>query len=364
MSKSKKTIWIDLDNSPHVLFFAPIIHELENRGINITLTARDAYQVRDLLEFYKMRCQVIGGHSGPNKTLKVLTNCARALQLMPTATRVKPDLGLSHGSRAQVLVCKAFNIPSTEISDYEFSVRTGFLEADWTVMPEVIPDGVMSKHAERVKRYPGLKEDVYVPGLLPNPEVLRELGISGDPLIATLRPPADEAHYHNPESDVLFAEVVRFLGAQPQVLAVTLPRNARQSKRLRAQWADLIRAGKMIIPERALDGPNLLWFSDLTVSGGGTMIREAAALGVPAYSVFRGKIGAVDRYLAREGRLTLIETPADIANQIKLTRRNRPSAPAAKPRPALAAIVQHVISTLTHRDAMSQRGRAARVPTQ
>jgi predicted glycosyltransferase len=143
---------------------------------------------------------------------------------------------------------------------------------------------------------------------------------------------------------MLFAEVIRFLGRQPQVLAVVLPRNARQDKRLRSQWADLIASGKMIIPERALDGLNLLWFSDLVVSGGGTMNREAAALGVPVYSVFRGKIGAVDQYLVREGRLTLIEKLEDVQKKIRLVRWNRPAAPDGRPRPALAAIVQHVVS--------------------
>jgi predicted glycosyltransferase len=344
-------VWIDLDNSPHVPFFLPIVDELRKAGVDVTLTARDAYQVRELLELYKVECKVIGGHAGKNKALKVLVNCARALQLAPTAARVCPDLGLSHGSRAQVLVCKAFNIPTTVIHDYEFTTKTGFLEPDWTVMPDVIPDGAMSKYADRVTRYPGLKEDVYVSRFRPDSSIYRELKISGDPLIAMLRPPADEAHYHNPESDTLFAEVVRHLGSRPDVLAVTLPRNERQEKRLRVQWGDLIKSGKMIIPERPLDGLNLVWFSDLVVSGGGTMNREAAALGVPVYSVFRGKIGAVDQYLVREGRLTLIEKLEDIEKKIRLVRWDRPAAPDSRPRPALAAIVQHVISKVNARHA-------------
>jgi uncharacterized protein len=344
-----RRVWIDIDNSPHVPFFLPIIDELRKQGIDVTVTARDAYQVRELLEFYKLPCKVIGGHTGKNKALKVLVNCARSLQLAPTAARVRPDLALSHGSRAQVLICKVLNIPTTVIHDYEFTTKTGFLEPDWTVMPEVIPDGVMSKHADRVTRYPGLKEDVYVPRFRPDPAIFRELKISGDHLIVLLRPPADEAHYHNPESDTLFAEVLRFLGSQPRVLAVTLPRNERQKRRLRSQWADLIALGKMIIPERPLDGLNLVWFSDLVVSGGGTMNREAAALGVPVYSVFRGKIGAVDQYLVREGRLTLIEKLEDVQRKIRLVRWNRPAAPDSRPRPALAAIVQHVVSKVNAR---------------
>jgi uncharacterized protein len=346
MSKSQKRVWIDIDNSPHVLFFAPIIEELKRQGVDVRLTARDAYQVSDLLAHYHIDCKVIGGHSGKNKALKALVNCARALQLAPTVARMRPHLGLSHGSRAQVLVCKALGVPSMVLDDYEFSIRTGFLESDWTVMPDVIPDAAMSKHCDRVRKYPGLKEDAYVARLLPDPEILRELKISGNPLIVTLRPPADEAHYHDPASDALYSEVVRFLGSQPGVLAVVLPRNARQAKRLQTQWADLIRLGKMIIPGRALDGLNLLWFSDLVVSGGGTMSREAAALGVPAYSVFRGKIGAVDRYLARDGRLTLIETQDDVERKIKLQRWSRPSAPDRSLRPALTTIIKHVTSVL------------------
>jgi len=348
-----RRVWIDLDNSPHVPFFLPIIDELKKQGVDITLTARDAYQVRELLEFYKVPCKVIGGHTGKNKVLKVLVNCARALQLAPTVARVRPDLGVSHGSRAQVLICKIFNIPTTVIHDYEFTTKTGFLEPDWTMMPDTIPVNAMTRHADRVTRYPGLKEDVYVPRFRPDASILRELRIAGDQLIAVLRPPADEAHYHNPESDTLFAEVVRFLGSQSNVIAVTLPRNERQGRRLRSQWGALIESGRMIIPGRPLNGLNLVWFSDLVVSGGGTMNREAAALGVPVYSVFRGKIGAVDQYLVREGRLTLIEKLEDVQEKIRLARWNRPMAPDSRPRPALAAIVQHVISKLNARSAES-----------
>lgn len=342
-------VWIDLDNSPHVPFFVPILDELRKQGIDVVLTARDAYQVRELLEFHKIRCDVIGGHSGKNKGLKVLTTCTRALQLMPTAVRSSPNLGLSHGSRAQVLVCKALNIPSMVIEDYEFAAKTRFLEADWTLMPDVIPDGVMTKNADRVTRYPGLKEDVYVPLFRPDPGIFRELNLREDDLIVTLRPPADEAHYHNPESDALFVEVMRFLESQPAVRAITLPRNKRQEARLRSQWAYMSASGKMIIPERPLNGLNLMWFSDLVVSGGGTMNREAASLGVPAYSIFRGKIGAVDRHLVQEGRLILIEKLEDVQKKIRLKRWNRPVAPDNRSRPALDAILQHVVSKVNAR---------------
>lgn len=343
---SGKKIWIDIDNSPHVPFFIPIIEELEKHGTELILTARNMYQVCELLKFFRLPCTVIGGHYGKNKLLKVLCNCLRAVQLSPTALRPRPDLALSHGSRAQVLVCKSLGIPTIMMHDYEHSTKTGFVEPDWILMPDVIPDGIMSKKAERVLKYPGIKEDVYIPRFRPDPSIFAHLGISGDNLIVSLRPPATQAHYHNRESDALFAETLRFLAENPCVRVVALPRNAKQNHVLRKEWADLIASGRMVIPKAPLDGLNLIWFSDLVISGGGTMNREAAALGVPVYSIFRGKIGAVDRYLAKQGRLTLIETVSDVRAKIRLARWNRPNQPENRNRGTLTSIVNNILTIM------------------
>jgi len=131
---------------------------------------------------------------------------------------------------------------------------------------------------------------------------------------------------------------------------VTLPRNARQGQQLRADWAELISSGRMLVPTAPLDGLNLIWFSDLVISGGGTMNREAAALGVPVYSIFRGKIGAVDRYLAENGRLVLIENTNDIHTKIKLVRWNRPDKPEDRNCPVLQCIVDNILSVLKSQD--------------
>lgn len=347
---SGKKVWIDIDNSPHVPFFLPIIDELRAQGIEIILTARNIYQVCELLEFFQLPCKVIGRHYGKNKFLKVAGNCLRTVQLAPTAAGSRPDLAVSHGSRAQLLISKAMRIPTMMLHDYEHSTKTGFIESDWILMPDVIPNSAMSHHANRVLRYPGLKEDVYVPRFLPDPSLLTQLGIAADELVVAVRPPASEAHYHNPESDVLFAETMRFLGSIPKVRAVTLPRNARQSKQLQQDWNHLIAQGRMIIPSSPVDGLNLIWFSELVVSGGGTMNREAAALGVPVYSIFRGKIGAVDRYLAEVGRMTLIESPAEVRSKIKVERWKRPTKPDSGRRPALGFVVDCITSILAGKD--------------
>jgi uncharacterized protein len=339
-------IWIDLDNSPHVPLFLPIIEELRNRGFELLLTARNMYQVVELLEFFELPSKVVGGHWGKNKALKVLSNISRAIQLIPTAAKFRPDLAISHGSRAQVLVCKALGIKSLMMHDYEHTIRTGFLEPDWILTPEVIPDKSMSRGSGHTLKYPGLKEDVYAPLLRPNDSILSKLGISKDDLVVTLRPPATEAHYHNPDSEKLFAATLQMLAKQPHVRVVTLPRNARQKKQLLEQFAGEIASGLMIIPDGALDGLNLVWFSDLVISGGGTMNREAAALGVPVYSIFRGTIGAVDQWLADSGRLTLIEKVEDLESKIVLTRWNRPASPDGANRPALHSIVDSFVSIL------------------
>lgn len=349
-TKATPKVWIDLDNTPHVPFFIPIIDELKKHGIEIVLTARNMYQTREMLEFFHLPCKVIGSHYGKNKALKVLSNCVRTALLAPTAAKSRPDLAVSHGARAQLLISKVFGIPTMMLHDYEHSTKTGFIESDWIVVPDMIPQEAMTKATNRVLRYPGLKEDVYVPRFQPDPSIRKQLGLSDDDIVAVVRPPATEAHYHNPESDVLFAETMRFLGSIPNVRAVTLPRNTKQGKQLHAEWNHLISDGRMVIPSSPVNGLNLIWYSDLVVSGGGTMNREAAALGVPVYSIFRGKIGAVDRYLAERGRLILIEHPQEVRSKIKVCRWARPSHPDTGARPALAFIVNSILQALEAKD--------------
>ena len=340
-----KTVWIDIDNSPHVPFFLPIIHELERNGVEVVLTARDIYQVTDLLKFFDLRCKVIGGHYGKNKVLKVMGNLVRSLQLLPTASK-RPSLAVNHGSRAQILASKMAGVPTVMMHDYEHSTKTGFVEPTWTFMPEVIPDSSMGKDATHTVKYPGLKEDVYVLGFRPDPNFKKNLGIREGELVITLRPPATEAHYHNPEAEKLFDATMRLLADKTNVKAITLPRNGKQKQQIKDAWPELIASGRVIIPDNPLNGLDLIWASDLVISGGGTMNREAAALGVPVYSIFRGKIGAVDQYLAQTGRLMLLETPEDVMTKISLAPWNRPATPESANRNALQRIVSSILYIL------------------
>jgi uncharacterized protein len=340
----QKKIWIDLDNSPHVPFFLPIIEGLERAGYQVFLTARDSYQVCELLRLHQLSCRVVGRHYGKRQVLKLLGTGVRTMQLLPLAIAAKPDLALSHGSRAQFLVGSLLRIPTILMFDYEFVNATGFLRPDWLFVPEVIPAERLSQRQENVFRYRGLKEDVYVPRFEPDPRLRNHLGVDEQEILVTVRPPATEAHYHNPESERFFAACVEFLLHHPTVRAVMLPRNDKQSAEVRSQWKQAIHAGRIMIPERAVDGLNLIWNSDLVISGGGTMNREAAALGVPVYSIFRGRLGAVDQYLQETGRLTVIEKLEDIPSKIALNRRAPSSSSRQNPRVALDHILEAVIS--------------------
>ena len=346
---ASKKIWIDLDNSPHVPFFMPIIEGLERRGYQVFLTARNSYQVCELMRLHGLSCQVIGQHYGKKWILKLLGTALRAAQLMPLAITERPVLAVSHTSRAQFLAASLLRIPTVIMFDYEFVNATGFLHPDWVFVPDMIPAEHVSREPGHVLRYRGLKEDVYAPRFKPGLNVRDLLGIREHELLVTVRPPATEAHYHNPESEQFFAASLNFLLDEPATRVVLLPRNQTQAVLLRSHWTRAIEDGRIIIPEQALDGLNLIWNSDLVISGGGTMNREAAALGVPVYSIFRGQIGAVDKYLAKTGRLILIERLEDIPTKVLLKRRKPALRDSASQSATLDCIVDAITSIAEHK---------------
>ena len=341
-------IWIDLDNTPHVPFFKPIIRELEKRGHTILLTARDAFQVCELADKMGLKPIKIGHHYGKNRFMKVWGLGWRSMQLLPPFLSCQPDLALSHGSRSQILLCNLLRVPTVMIMDYEFAETPWLLQPRWEIVPRVLLDAnLQCKHPERVRSYEGIKEDVYAPDFKPDASLVKLLGLDPSNLIVTVRPPANEAHYHNPESELFFVEFMKRLVATPDTKAVLLPRNKNQEAQIRKDFPDWFSGDKVIVPKEAVDGLNLLWHSDLVVSGGGTMNREAAALGVPVYSIFRGKIGVLDKQLQKDGRMILIEKIEDVGNKIALKRREKSLTQAdASPRKALGGIVDHVESIL------------------
>lgn len=338
----KVKIWVDLDNTPHVPLFIPIIRELEARGHKVTLTARDAFQVCELAKQKGMSFVKVGRHYGKRRIMKVLGMLWRSLQLMPHVLRSRPQIALSHGSRSKEVLGRALMIPTVSLNDYEHSSNVPLAPPKWIIVPDSISAAEAGGGAERVRQYRGIKEDVYAPDFKPDSALLDQLGLRDAKLVVTVRPPASEAHYHNPEADALLAElmtrVCQYEGAQ----AVLLPRNKTQEQQLRAAHPEWFAQNKTVVPGKAVDGMNLLWFSDLVVSGGGTMNREAVALGVPVYSIFRGKTGNVDLKLEREGKLIMVRSVAEVRSLIRLEPRDKSRLPDGQARPALHDVVDHV----------------------
>ena len=154
----------------------------------------------ELLRLHGLACRVVGRHYGKQWIAKLVGTALRVAQLLPLAISERPHLVVSHGSRAQLLVAPLLRIPSVLMLDYEFS-NVGRLHADWVFVPDVIPEERIHQKPKHVLRYSGLKEDVYVPRFGRFPTVRSVLGIGQDELMVTVRPPANEAHYHNSEGD-------------------------------------------------------------------------------------------------------------------------------------------------------------------
>lgn len=337
-----KKIWIDLDNTPHVPFFKPIIRELEARGYSVVLSARDAFQVCELADRSRLQYQKIGQHYGKNRILKVLGLFWRSLQLLPFVLKEKPVVAVSHGARSQIFLANLLGIPTVLITDYEHAKTPPLVRPKWEIIPDSIKKESLYVRPERIRTYRGIKEDVYAGEFLPDSGLAKELDLEGGNIVVTVRPPATEAHYHNPESEILFAEFMNRLCATPGTKAVLLPRNHKQAEDITRNWPQWFRDGKVVIPKSAVDGLNLLWHSDLVVSGGGTMNREAAALGVPVYSIFRGPIGAVDVRLEAERRLILIKSVDEVHSKIRIEKRHKNKSAASAATPALGDVVNHI----------------------
>ncbi len=346
MVLKKKKVWIDLDNTPHIPFFKPIIEQLEQRGYRVVLTARDCFQTCGLADLAGFHYERIGRHYGKGMVLKLVGLIIRSLQMAPFVWREKPDLAVSHGSRSQHLSAFLWRLPVIDINDYEHSKTMPLVNFTRIIVPDVIPTDAVPIPPERVFKYPGIKEDVYVSGFVPDPTLLSEIGIEKDKILIIIRPPATEAHYRSAESDVLFDKTIEFLAEKKDACLIILPRNDSQRKWITNRWPQLCNDSKILFPQKVVDGLNLIWCSDLVISGGGTMNREAAALGVPVYSIFRGKIGAVDQYLAASGRLCLIESPDDIRKKIMVVRRQRSGDQRHTDVKALDSIVHGIISVL------------------
>ncbi|HKZ77299.1 MAG TPA: DUF354 domain-containing protein [Pyrinomonadaceae bacterium] len=308
-------IWIDLANSPHVPFFHALEQELTKRGHTIEFTARDFAETVYLAQASGLNAKVIGKHGGRKLRGKGGNLTRRAWALARWARGRGFDLALSHNSYSQILAGRLLRLRTTTLMDYEHQPANhlAFRLASRIIVPVAIPFASLRRFGAtpgKLRRYSGTKEDVYLADFHSEPNFekqLYKLGVQSSELLVVLRPPATEALYHRFENE-LFNSLVQYLLDHSVAKMILLPRNESQ----RALYVG-IAGSRVIIPPSPLDGPNLIAASDLVISAGGTMNREAAALGTPAASIYRGTWAAVDEQLVGEGRLTRLSSKEDFA---------------------------------------------------
>lgn len=311
-------VWIDLTNSPHVLVMRPVIKVLEEDGHEVQVTARDFAQTLGLLERFQIPHTVIGRHRGERLGAKAIGLAARSTALTRWALGRRFELALGHGSNDITVAAFALRIPSATMFDYEWATvqhNVNCRLAKTVVVPAAIPPERLNRYGakDKVRAYEGLKEEYYLADFEPDPAVLTELALDPAKPIVVVRTPPEVSLYHRFEND-LFARVLECLrvAAGSEVQSVVLPRTD-------SQRAGLSRVPGFIVPERAVDAQSLIACADLVISAGGTMNREAVALGAPVYTTFEGRPGAVDEQLITEGRLRRLRDPAEL----DLTKRPR-----------------------------------------
>jgi predicted glycosyltransferase len=299
-------VWVDLTNSPHVLVLRPIVDVLRAQGHEVSITARDFAQTLGLLERFGIDHTVVGRHRGGRLAAKGLGLLSRSSALLRWGRGRRFDLAIGHGSNDVTVAAQLLRIPCSTMFDYEWAAVQHTVNcrlAQTVVVPEAIPPRRLARYGARagkIAAYAGLKEEYYLADFEPDRAVLRELGLDAAQPIAVVRTPPAVSLYHRFENDVLGGVLQRLRGTQ----TVVLPRTAQQRAELRG--------GGFVVPEQAIDAQSLIAFADLVVSAGGTMNREAVALGTPVWTTFQGRLGAVDERLIAEGRLKVLERAEDV----------------------------------------------------
>jgi uncharacterized protein len=300
-------IWIDLTNSPHAVVMRPLIGAMEADGHEVEVTARDFAQTLELCERFGIEHTAIGRHRGGARGSKAVGLASRSLALVRWARGRRFDAALGHGSNDVSVAAKLLRIPSATAFDYEWATvqhNVNCRLARNVVVPAAIPPERLYRYGAKgkLRPYEGLKEEYYLADFEPDRAVLDELGLDESRPIAVVRTPPEVSLYHRFENP-LFPRVLERLrqGAQ----TVVLPR-------IDAQREELAKIGGLIVPQHAVDAQSLVWFADVVVSAGGTMNREAVALGTPVFTTFEGRLGAVDERLLAEGRLRRLSDPDEV----------------------------------------------------
>jgi len=334
-------VWIDMTASAHPLVFRPLVERMQARGDEVEITAREYAQTLQLIERHGMHATVIGHHGGRSRFGKARQMTSRLRALRRWARGRNFDIALAHGSHELTMTARRLGLPSSTTFDYEWAWlqhQLGCRAATKVVVPDSIPVERLARYGAsppKLRQYAGLKEEYYLADFEPDESVLEPWTIDPDRVLVVLRPPPDVSLYHR-HANPLFPQTLRHLGSLDSVHAIVLPRTDEQRDYVRS-----LALPSVIVPERAVDAQSLIALSDLVVSAGGTMNREAAALGVPVYTTYGGRLGGVDEELIRQGRLR----PLTDARALDLHKRARGTGERVRRNPddLLALLVEGVL---------------------
>jgi predicted glycosyltransferase len=313
----------------------PVIANLRARGHEVEVTARDFAQTLGLCRRFGIAHTAIGRHRGGGLMAKARGLGARSLALLRWARgRGRFDLAIGHGSNDITVAAALLGIPAATMFDYEWAAvqhQVNCRLAQTVVVPDAIPPQRLRRYGAdgKIHAYEGLKEEYYLSDFEPDPGVLAELELDRSRPIAVVRTPPEVSLYHRFENDLFAGVLDRLRGSQ----AVVLARTDEQRSQLRER-------GDFVVPLRAIDAQSLIAFADLVVSAGGTMNREAAALGTPVLTVFEGRLGAVDERLLAQGRLKRLEN----VEQLSLVKRGDDAAAGARVRRDPAVLVDLLLT--------------------
>jgi uncharacterized protein len=302
-------IWVDTTAPAHPVVFRPIIARLRELGHEVEVTARDYAQTLDLLRLHGIAHTALGSHGGAARSRKLAALLSRTRAMRRFGKKRAFDLALAHGSNDLALAARRLGIPAFNTFDYEWATlqhNIGCRLARRVMTPDSIPPERLRRYGvrpDKLVQYPGLKEEYYLADFEPDASVIEQLGLERDRVIVVVRPPPDVSLYHR-KSNPLFPQVLAHLGGNPEVHAVVVPRTRAQRDYVRG-----LGFPSLVVPEGAVDGQSLIAFADLAVSAGGTMNREAVALGTPVYTTYGGRLGGVDETLIRQGRLRPLTDP-------------------------------------------------------
>jgi uncharacterized protein len=303
-------VWVDLTNTAHVFVLGPLVELLERQGHEVTLTARPLSHTVELLDEWGHPYTSLGHHGGAARLSKARAAAGRVAELIRFGRGRGFGCALAHGSTDLPVACRLLRVPNTTMLDYEWALLQHNLNcrlANRVLAPEAIPASRLARFGARRRklvRYPGLKEEYYLSDFEPDPAVLEQLGVDRGMTLSVVRTAPAYALYLGGSENPILPRVLRRLAADGETQTVVLPRTPEQGNAIAELGLQ-----RVIVPEHVVDGRSLVAFADLVVSAGGTMNREAAVLGTPVWSIFEGRMGAVDEMLAQEGRLHLVSDP-------------------------------------------------------